>query len=707
MPQFLNLSSLLIAAAATIPPLVALYFLKLKRVVRVVPSTFLWKKSIEDLHVNSPFQRLRKSLLLLLQLLVLIAGALALGVPMCARVEQTDKTLVLMIDQSASMNVIEEDGRSRLAVAKEQAKKVIDDMAPGSRAMVIEFCDRAAVTASFDTDKSALKARIDAIPATQSTSTMAEAFSLAEAYSQNIIIGSEKSGAEKPPESAAPTASVYIYTDGRIRDAGQFAVERLKTEKMEVYAIGERRDNVAILSMDTRRQYERPDMLQVFANLRNFGPDPVDFDAALYINDRFVDNQAVHLEGAAPAIEPSQPKSAKPSAPEASESETPAADAKRPAMPAAPMTGPPAPGSARAVAFDDVEFNEAGTIEVRLQVDDALSADNRAWAIVEPPHSVRVLLVTAGNFLLEQALAALPLELATMLPSQFEKAAAADDPKLVDGDRSRFDVIVMDRCTADKLPQGNYFFWGAAPKIEGVSVGKSIKNERIFDWDDTHPVLRHVPVAAVDAFEWVELSLPPDAVMLMKGQSSPVMAVLNRAASQYLICAFPLIVDDEAGSPMLNTYWVTTPPFIVFLQNAVQFLSSSLLSMGTKSALPGAPVTVPVPQDTQTVDIKRPDQTHDAVPSAGFQTVHYARTRNVGLYKVEPGIPGHDTFAINLFDAVESDVTPRPKLEIGTETVAAQTGEQPTNKPAWPYVLMAMLGVLSLEWVVYNRRVFV
>ena len=76
MPNFLNMLSWWqwTILAAVPPAIMLLYFLKLKRRPVEVPSTYLWHKSIEDLHVNSIWQRLRRNLLLLLQLLVIAAG---------------------------------------------------------------------------------------------------------------------------------------------------------------------------------------------------------------------------------------------------------------------------------------------------------------------------------------------------------------------------------------------------------------------------------------------------------------------------------------------------------------------------------------------------------------------------------------------------------------------------------------------------------
>src|SRR5262245_51624676 len=110
--NFLSPWTIAIAAGLTVPPLIALYFLNLKLVVRYAPSTLLWKRAVEDLQVNAPFQRLRRSLLLLLQLLVLLLAAFALGKPMLQTARHQEDTLILLVDQSASMSVSEEPGKT-------------------------------------------------------------------------------------------------------------------------------------------------------------------------------------------------------------------------------------------------------------------------------------------------------------------------------------------------------------------------------------------------------------------------------------------------------------------------------------------------------------------------------------------------------------------------------------------------------------------
>src|SRR5437773_755208 len=81
-----------------------LYFLKLKRKPLAVPSTLLWRKSIEDLHVNSLFQWLRQNVLLLLQLLAVLMLMYGLLAPRFHAAAGHGKHYILMIDNSASMS---------------------------------------------------------------------------------------------------------------------------------------------------------------------------------------------------------------------------------------------------------------------------------------------------------------------------------------------------------------------------------------------------------------------------------------------------------------------------------------------------------------------------------------------------------------------------------------------------------------------------
>ena len=141
------------AALAMVPPaIVALYFLKLKRKPLEVPSTYLWRKSIEDMHVNSLWQRLRRNLLLWLQLLLLMLIMLALLNPSWQGSRFSGSRFIYLIDNSASMNATDVEspsagGRnvSRLEDAKRRGAAMIDVMKTGDAAMIITFSNDAQV----------------------------------------------------------------------------------------------------------------------------------------------------------------------------------------------------------------------------------------------------------------------------------------------------------------------------------------------------------------------------------------------------------------------------------------------------------------------------------------------------------------------------------------------------------------------------------
>src|SRR5215212_5708435 len=84
--------------ASLLVPLVLFYFLKLKRPRVEIPSLLLWRQVLQDQRVNSPFQRFKRNLLLLVQILILTLLALAAMQPFLRRENQRSDRLPILID---------------------------------------------------------------------------------------------------------------------------------------------------------------------------------------------------------------------------------------------------------------------------------------------------------------------------------------------------------------------------------------------------------------------------------------------------------------------------------------------------------------------------------------------------------------------------------------------------------------------------------
>src|SRR3954454_23726388 len=80
-----------------IPVVIAMYLLRLRRDERVVPSTLLWNRLVADVEANAPWQRLRRSLLLVLQLLVVLLLAALAARPFLERPAGLGRRLVVLV----------------------------------------------------------------------------------------------------------------------------------------------------------------------------------------------------------------------------------------------------------------------------------------------------------------------------------------------------------------------------------------------------------------------------------------------------------------------------------------------------------------------------------------------------------------------------------------------------------------------------------
>src|SRR5437762_10055563 len=115
-----------LALLALAIPIIVFYMLRLRREEFPVSSALLWRRALQDRTANAPWQRLRRNLLLLLQLLLLLLLVVGLARPFLFTNAVATGNLAIILDGSASMQTVDEEGKSRFEQAKREAGSLID-----------------------------------------------------------------------------------------------------------------------------------------------------------------------------------------------------------------------------------------------------------------------------------------------------------------------------------------------------------------------------------------------------------------------------------------------------------------------------------------------------------------------------------------------------------------------------------------------------
>ena len=640
---------------ALVPPaIVALYFLKLRRVPLEVPSTYLWRRTVEDMHVNSLWQRLRQNLLLFLQLLLIGLLMLACLRPSWRSQSKYQDRLVFLLDNSASMSATDV-APNRLAVAKEKIDDLIEQMDHGDAAMLISFNDSPYVDQPFTTNKAELRKALSDIKPTQRTSDVGEALRIAAGLANPGRSGD--TSADDVAAADAKPADVFVLSDGGFKSIPEFSWGNLRPIYVPIGKASAA--NLAIVAFQAQGNPAKPDRMEAFVEVENFSELDQEVELSLSLGDNLLDASKITI-----GAEKTQGTS---------------------------------------FTFDKIE---SGTLKIELEIDDDLAADNVAYAAINAGRRAKVLMISDGNDALEMAFgtsSAGKLADVSILPV----ANLESEEYKVLAESGSYDLIIFDRCAPTEMPRCNTLFLASVPPGDRWVQEEESIGPIIIDVDSSHPLMKYLAFGDVQIARCQPLDGPQGGQVLIDSDVGALMMIAPREGFEDAVLGFPIMTNDEDGSTAANTTWPRRTSFPLFCKNLLEYLGNSGGATQQINVLPGAVVPLRFDQAGDTISVTSPTGESSKVARNRNNAFIYTQTSLVGIYDVKTDDDDiASRFSVNLMDPVESHIIPKPAFETAWNKIEGEAQFVPSRRDAWRWILFLALLVLIAEWYIYNRRVY-
>ena len=169
----------------TIPLLVLLYILKRKYREEVISSTLLWNEVYKNTRANTPWEKLRKNIMLLLQIIILLLLIFSLMKPFLNFGGKSYKNIILLIDNTASMSAEYGDG-TRLEEGKKLAKEFLASTKDDTNTYIISYDGDSKLLQNGDFNKEISNEIISEISQSYNTGDISESLSFIKAIGEGI-----------------------------------------------------------------------------------------------------------------------------------------------------------------------------------------------------------------------------------------------------------------------------------------------------------------------------------------------------------------------------------------------------------------------------------------------------------------------------------------------------------------------------------------
>ncbi len=223
--------------------IVIMYLLKQHAEEFRVPSLFLWSEMYKNQTSDKPWEKLKKNILLILEIIAILVMVLALMGPYVKFGRGNGSTVMVIIDNSASMETRYKNSESRLESAKKDAENFIRSLPADTLVTVISSNTDSNVLVSATSDRVAAIAAVREIKQTFRAGSCEEGFKTARAL-----------------YNAYKEASIVLFTDTYL-NTGEL--------NASIYDFSGDAENVGIISAFSEDNGD--DTFMVLAVVENFG----------------------------------------------------------------------------------------------------------------------------------------------------------------------------------------------------------------------------------------------------------------------------------------------------------------------------------------------------------------------------------------------------------------------------------------------------
>ncbi len=324
---------------------------------------------------------------------------------------------------------------------------------------------------------------------------------------------------------------------------------------------------------------------------------------------------------------------------------------------------------------------------------DSFAVDNVAWTVFRPPVTGGVLYVSEdGNLFVEQVLAALPQV----------AAFRANDVNTLPEDP--FDVYIFDGVVPQQWPDGETLLINPPVGNTLIDVGEAQAVAGAVDVQQTdHPIQRFLDWRDIQFGAYSALQPNPTSGLqtLVTLNGDPIVVAGTIERRRIVVLGFDIRQTDL---PLQIA-------FPILFSNLIEWLTpSTVIEAAGDIVRPGDAVTIRPDIAADEIAILPPNSDPIFVPATASEIV-YTDTNTPGVYWVAAGNPDTDTlvdgnfFAVNLYSALESQISPQTELPIiqATQTVTDEA-DNSGRYEFWRWVAAIAAGVMLLEWWWYQRQ---